>query len=137
MSDEIDRIRARWQAATPGPWRWVASEGRWHYLVSMAPNAPAEGHEPQGPLDQELAVPREAQYLRETSWGTDERHRIIETDGGFYGPRGHDATAIAYAPDDVAYLLERIGVLEAELADARLAASHCDWPGCTRPAGGE
>ncbi|MCC7539248.1 MAG: hypothetical protein IT379_23700 [Deltaproteobacteria bacterium] len=43
----------------------------------------------------------------------------------------------AHAPDDVATLLERIGVLEAELADARLAASHCDWPGCTRPAGGE
>jgi hypothetical protein len=72
MNDRINEIRARLQAATPGPWKIDPDDPtKFESIVSTADDRP---------------------------WGWVEVARSI----------GPDAKLIANAPEDIAYLLERL-----------------------------
>jgi hypothetical protein len=86
---DFKAIRARLEAATPGPWEW-------------------------NDLGEMESVHREKDEDGIGFTGD----AIIETDGGCYGPRENDRAFIANAPTDIAALLDWCEKLEDVVKDA-------------------
>lgn len=113
--DKIKEIESRWAAAKPGPWYWdMSCSGHYVQLVSK---------------------PNMHTFVFDTArWGMQGATLRFNTEAGmtealfFKKPRkaynqkhdldiDHpDAVAIAHAPEDVAYLLNRVRELEAKLS---------------------
>jgi len=92
----IEEIRARWAAATPGPWRhWYDESVEDDVRVCFSRDGVA--------CEWCIAL---ASFEGEAPATSVSRWRA-------------DAVFIAHAPSDVAWLLERVAVLEAELAGIR------------------
>lgn len=108
---DLKAIRARADAATPGPWEALPDNGhrtdktRCHGIVGPKPEKPAE------------------------DWEKWERVNIVITDSGYYPPRMPDAVFIAAARQDVPALCDRVEALEREYREALKYAEHA--PHCT------
>ena len=104
----IDDIKARWAAATPGPWR-------------SAWNVPdADSFEPHFETGWMIAT--------EDGDPFDLRHMVMGStwyDGPHLACREANATAIAAAPTDIAWMLARIADAEAERSQLRQALRDC------------
>lgn len=128
MDDKrIEKIRARCEAATPGPWRWwfnehcqdiklVTDHSGMYYVMGFARHG-MQNAQPlfqryeryEGPLGE-----RGGRGMVKASnlgkWAQDYRHN----DGWIDHP---DAELIAHAPSDIAYLLSVITARDAQIAE--------------------
>ncbi len=93
MTDRLSEIRKRLEAATPGPWMWWTSCS-WRRL---------------GTEDQSTTI------MEPITQQCDNHPDLYFRNGGYRGP---DATFIANAPTDIAYLLRVIEEYEAEMRDS-------------------
>jgi hypothetical protein len=100
---DIAAIRARADAATPGPWEWEITDDwrgdfirRHHQLCS------------QSVCDPGIGDPIKHVLLASSSWGRTEPERD-------YNPTPQDAAAIAHAREDVLVLCDYVEALEVEM----------------------
>lgn len=101
MTDRIAEIEARWANATKGPW----------YLERDDRDYGAIGYRVTDGAGSDLAQVSEETYPDEA-----------------IARAACDATAIAHAPEDVAYLLQRVRELEAGLHRAQELLARCRPP---------
>lgn len=98
--EQLDAIRARADAATPGPWEFDED------LVTL--------HE-RGPYAWSKIV---------LTWGDPTGDRDPDWEWGLYAPDGNDAEFIAHARTDIPALLEHIEAQAAEIAALREAVRN-------------
>lgn len=105
MKPDLDALRARCEAATPGPW---------NVSTLTYPNGTTVVESITG-----VSEPKWSDYGDgEGEWFTD-RLTLVETDAGHYGPTMPDAEFIAAARTDIPALLAHIDTLEHTLAEER------------------
>jgi hypothetical protein len=136
MADRLDEIRARADAATPGPWADLAETyyqrcqedkrkqgGRWYHgsrraSLPLVLIARAEYH--GEPIDPEDIPRRIDKFDLETIiglfWSTLPKRTTVAIEG-FFKPQ--DAAFIAAARSDIPYLLDRLAASEQEAARLR------------------
>lgn len=125
QTGKIDEIRAREQAATPGPWRWYVNEhsksmklltdhSGMHYVMGFDRYG-MQGAQPTFQVYQKYSGPvneRKSRGMVKASelsrWNQDYRH----DDGWIEHP---DAQLIAHAPEDIRYLLDELAAKDAEI----------------------
>ena len=132
MTDRLDKIKARLEAASPGPWR--ARRAPWEFLAGGKQN------EWQHPEHWGIAAGSETWFDNAGFFHPDNaRYVMDETNVVEIGydrdycyavagiKREPDADFIAHAPDDIAYLLSEIELLKKQNA-ALAAAVSAAWP---------
>lgn len=97
--DELDRLQALADAATPGPWTWGDDDEMW------GPPTPTDAQE-------SYELDEDDTFLYQPG---QKRIRIIATDSGYYPPREADQAFIAEAREALPKLIAEVRRLQALL----------------------